>query len=102
MKLDILKNSWVDIVFEGRNKVYGAYELRKSNTKTTTKALILGAIFFSVSVAAPLIIDLIPKGDDSEMDRDIKITTIKFRLRRKKNLKSYYRHLHHLHQKWIK
>ncbi len=87
MKLDILKNSWVDIVFEGRNKVYGAYELRKSNTKTTTKALILGAIFFSVSVAAPLIIDLIPKGDDSEMDRDIKITTIKLPPKKKEEPK---------------
>jgi hypothetical protein len=30
MKLDILKNQWFDIVFEGRNKTYGAYELRKS------------------------------------------------------------------------
>ncbi len=61
MKLDILKNQWLEIVFEGRNKVYGAYELRKSNTKTTTKALIIGAIFFSVAVAAPLIADMIPK-----------------------------------------
>jgi protein TonB len=31
MKLDILKNQWLDIVFEGRNKTYGAYELRKEN-----------------------------------------------------------------------
>jgi protein TonB len=44
MKLDILKNQWLDIVFEGRNKTYGAYELRKSNRKLL-KALILGAIF---------------------------------------------------------
>jgi protein TonB len=42
MKLDI-KNQWLEIVFEGRNKVYGAYELRKSNS-TTIKALI-GALF---------------------------------------------------------
>lgn len=77
MKLDILKNQWLDIVFEGRNKTYGAYELRKSNGKTTVKALILGAIFFSLAVAAPLIIDLIPKGKEEDMDRDIKITAIK-------------------------
>ena len=31
MKLDIFTNQWLDIVFEGRNKAYGAYELRKSN-----------------------------------------------------------------------
>jgi protein TonB len=77
MKLDILKNQWLDIVFEGRNKTYGAYELRKSNRKTTIKALILGAIFFSIALAAPLIIDLLPKGAEEDMDRDIKITAIK-------------------------
>jgi protein TonB len=51
MKLDILKNQWLDIVFEGRNKTR-AYELRKSNRKTTIKALILGAIFFSIALAS--------------------------------------------------
>ena len=32
-KLDILKQEWIDVVFTGRNKVYGAYELRKENLK---------------------------------------------------------------------
>jgi len=41
MKLDIFTNQWLDIVFEGKNKTYGAYELRKSNTKTTVRALII-------------------------------------------------------------
>ncbi|OAB25073.1 outer membrane transport energization protein TonB [Flavobacterium fryxellicola] len=77
MKLDILKNQWLDIVFEGRNKAYGAYELRRTNRKTTIKALILGAVFFSIAVATPLIINLIPKGEEQEIDRDIKITAIK-------------------------
>ena len=41
MKLDLLKTQWVEIVFEGRNKLYGAYELRKTDKKTTYKALSL-------------------------------------------------------------
>ena len=41
MKLDIFTNQWLDIVFEGRNKAYGAYELIKTNNKTTVKALLL-------------------------------------------------------------
>ncbi|RDI51174.1 energy transducer TonB [Flavobacterium glaciei] len=77
MKLDILKNQWLDIVFEGRNKVYGAYELRQSNRKTTIKALIIGAIFFSIALAAPLIMDLLPASEEEDVDRDIKITAIK-------------------------
>jgi protein TonB len=70
MKLDILKNQWLDIVFEGRNKTYGAYELRKSNRKTTISAYSRSDIF--IALAAPLIIDLLPKGAEEDMDRDIK------------------------------
>ena len=35
-KLDILKQEWIDVVFSGRNKAYGAYELRKSKPRTLT------------------------------------------------------------------
>ena len=43
------------MVFEGRNKSYGAYVLRKENPKTTIKALIIGGIIFSVLMALPMI-----------------------------------------------
>ena len=55
MKLDIFKSKWIDMVFEGRNKSYGAYVLRKENPKTTIKALIIGGIIFSVLMALPMI-----------------------------------------------
>jgi protein TonB len=77
MKLDIIKNQWLDIVFEGRNKIYGAYELRKSNTKTTVRALIIGSVIFSLAVAAPLIVSLIPDSNEDQVNNDIKITKIK-------------------------
>lgn len=76
MKLDLLKRQWIDIVFEGRNKAYGAYELRKENPKTTLRSLIIGAVIFGLAVSAPLIISLIPEGkDDTTLDQ--KIVTIK-------------------------
>ena len=37
-----LGKDWSDIVFEGRNKMYGAYKLREENIKNTTLALVLG------------------------------------------------------------
>ncbi|MEZ7516382.1 energy transducer TonB [Flavobacterium frigidarium] len=77
MKLDILKNQWLDIVFEGRNKTYGAYQLRRTNRGTTIKALVLGAVIFSVALAAPLIADLLPENDKVEEVKDVKITAIK-------------------------
>ncbi|MBF4493850.1 energy transducer TonB [Flavobacterium sp. MR2016-29] len=77
MKLDIIKNQWLDIVFEGRNKIYGAYELRKANTKTTVKALIIGSVIFAVAVAAPLIASFLPDSGEDDANKDIKIATVK-------------------------
>lgn len=77
MKLDLLKNEWLDIVFEGRNKSYGAYDLRKSDTKTTTRALVLGAVIFSFLVSIPLLASLIPESSDDDMNMDKKIVTVK-------------------------
>lgn len=77
MKLDIFKNQWLDIVFDGRNKSYGAYQLRKSNTKTSVKALVIGSILFGLAVSTPLILSLFPDSSDAEIDTDIKITAIK-------------------------
>lgn len=76
MKLDLFKRQWVDIVFEGRNQTYGAYELRTTNNKTTYRALIIGSLFFILSVSAPLIISLIPESSD-DVNNDIKLTTVK-------------------------
>jgi len=76
MKLDLLKNQWLDIVFEGRNKIYGAYDLRKTNGKTTTKSLIIGGIIFVFLVSIPVLANLIPdSSDDATLDQ--KITTVK-------------------------
>jgi periplasmic protein TonB len=77
MKLDIIKNQWLDIVFEGRNKIYGAYELRKANTKTTVKALIIGSVIFALAVGAPLIASFLPDSKEDDVNKDIKIATIK-------------------------
>jgi protein TonB len=77
MKLDLFNRQWIDIVFEGRNKAYGAYELRKENPKTNVRAFIIGAIVFAVAVSAPLIISLLPDLSNDEATLDQKIVTIK-------------------------
>jgi periplasmic protein TonB len=53
--MSLFDKGWIDIVFEGRNKKYGAYKLRMENPKTTMIALACGAFFFSAVVAGPLI-----------------------------------------------
>jgi len=77
MKLDLFKRQWIDIVFEGKNKAYGAYELRKENPKTTVRSLFIGALIFGLAIFAPILINMIPSGDDDNATLDQKIVTIK-------------------------
>ncbi|MGC4039989.1 MAG: energy transducer TonB [Flavobacterium sp.] len=76
MKLDLLTKQWIDIVFEGRNKAYGAYELRRENPKTTIRSFIIGGLIFGLAVAAPLIAKMIPDSKEED-NKDIKITAVK-------------------------
>ncbi|MEO8886638.1 MAG: TonB family protein [Mucilaginibacter sp.] len=77
-KLDILKQEWIDVVFNGRNKSYGAYELRKSNPKNTNKALVYGIIFFVFVISLKTIINkiegFIPKPEVKMKLTDVVLT----------------------------
>ena len=77
MKLDLLKNQWLDIVFEGRNKMYGAYVFRKSITKTTFRAFIIGTLVFGIAVSIPTILRLIPDSSANDEALNVKITAVK-------------------------
>jgi periplasmic protein TonB len=46
--LSIFEKKWIDLVFEGKNKAYGAYQLRQESTKTTVLAFISGIVFISL------------------------------------------------------
>ena len=43
-KLDLVSFEWTDLVFEGRNQAYGAYQLRKGTTKRNIWAIVIVAI----------------------------------------------------------
>jgi protein TonB len=76
MKLDLLKNQWLEIVFEGRNKSYGAYDLRKSITKNTVRAFVIGTVIFGFLVSIPTIMRMIPDASE-DTTIDAKITAVK-------------------------
>lgn len=60
-KLSIYENSWLDLVFEGRNKEYGAYQLRQQNPRTTLKALFFGTLICVSLVSIPILSNLLKK-----------------------------------------
>jgi periplasmic protein TonB len=76
MKLDLFKSQWLDLVFEGRNKGYGAYVLRKENPKTSIKALVGGALFVTACLAAPILIKMIPNATDKNDTLDEKVVLV--------------------------
>jgi periplasmic protein TonB len=54
-KLNIYETSWIDLVFENRNKEYGAYHLRQENTKTSFFALFMGVSLLTAAISIPMV-----------------------------------------------
>jgi protein TonB len=77
-KIDLFQQSWLNTIFDGRNKSYGAYELRQTNPKTTLIALFFGALFFTGAIAIPVIKDLISElaNAEEEVIREVKLDKI--------------------------
>ncbi|HSD13901.1 MAG TPA: energy transducer TonB [Flavobacterium sp.] len=55
-KINIYETGWLNMVFEGRNKAYGAYQLRTENPKTTVKAFFSAMLLLGGAVAIPVLI----------------------------------------------
>jgi len=51
-RVSIFEKKWIDLVFEGKNKEYGAYQLRQENSRTTLVAFFFGIVFLSGFVFA--------------------------------------------------
>lgn len=70
-KKDYLKLSWDDMIFEGRNKSYGAYILRKIYDNNMSKALILGILLFVFGISSPMIIKIVRGWIPEKTNKDI-------------------------------
>jgi len=57
-----------ELVFENRNKAYGAYDLRRSYRGLLTKAFVIGVLFFSGMVLLPLLYSKTIKTEAKEED----------------------------------
>ncbi len=63
-----------EIVFQNRNKEYGAYDLRTEYPKLLTKSFIFGTIFFLVAVISPFVylkIKQMNAADKTEVDANL-------------------------------
>ncbi|MFN2457759.1 MAG: energy transducer TonB [Chitinophagaceae bacterium] len=74
----ILSSDLLDILFEGRNKEYGAYELRRSYNKRIRAALLITLGVALAIFAASFLAKSLAPGDDAKLDvKDVVLEDIK-------------------------
>ncbi|MFN3754236.1 energy transducer TonB [Flavobacterium sp.] len=74
--VSIYEKNWIDLVFEGKNKAYGAYQLRQENSKTSLIAFLSGITFFCGAIGLGLFLTSfndIPTPVPTDLDRVIKV-----------------------------
>ncbi len=60
-KLDIYEKEWLDVVFSSRNRLYGAYDLRKNASLATNRALIIVMGVVTLLIGTKVAYDQMPK-----------------------------------------
>src|ERR1700761_2918871 len=76
-KFDLYKTEWLNLVFDDRNKAYGAYELRQHYAKTMVRAMAITFSAVGVLCAATLLIKPVRPMRMIEVDNTPKIITVK-------------------------
>jgi periplasmic protein TonB len=59
MATDIFDREWVELVFDGRNQKYGAYEMRKKAGRNTFFGILISLALGVTAIVAPRIMELI-------------------------------------------
>ncbi len=79
MANDVNLNSkeWTDIIFEGKNKAYGAYTLRRSSGKRHRFAFILVGAIAVAAFSVPMLFKYLNLGGDKEDVGAVEMTNIK-------------------------
>ena len=73
----ILKIDFLDLLFEGRNKSYGAYELRKTYNKRITLALLItGGVLLAI-VLSSFLAKQFDTGDPKMEIKEVQLEAIK-------------------------
>ena len=78
-KIDLIDNNWTDLVFEGKNQAYGAYQLRKNTGVRNLKALItMFAIFALIAaiVIAKVSIDNYIASRNAAIETDVELANL--------------------------
>ena len=77
-KIDLIQDSWVDLVFEGKNQAYGAYQLRKETGKRNVYAILTMfaiALIIAAIVAVKGVVENAMKSDVA-IEADVELSKL--------------------------
>jgi len=83
----ILKSDMLDILFEDRNKEYGAYHLRKTYNKRIRNALIITASIAVLALLGSLLANQLNKGPKVKISDELTIENIEQKEEKKEEIK---------------
>lgn len=83
-KVNIYSDEWCDLVFENKNREYGAYVLRKESSKRHLKSIIIAVVFFTLAVSSPVILKTILPEKKEKMVEVTSLTNVKMENTKKK------------------
>ena len=66
----------LDIIFDGRNKEYGAYELRKTYNKRMTKALVGTVLILLLAVLGNILANTVGKESKELIVQDVSLENV--------------------------
>ena len=58
-KIDLTSHEWCDLIFEGRNKDYGAYKMRARAARRLNFSVVLGIVIAAVGFSIPRLITMV-------------------------------------------
>ena len=85
-KLSICENNWINIVFEGKNKEYGAYQLRKESDRTTLLAFFMGSMIVTSLISISMLINLFSTSEKIKIETPDYTDIVALREQQKRNL----------------
>lgn len=74
--VDLSSQEWRDIVFEGKNKDFGAYTLRGSSVSRHNKAMIVIVIVMALVAALAVLVDTVIKQAEARPEDEIEQTLV--------------------------
>ena len=70
-KIDLTSREWCELVFEGKNKAYGAYEMRQTSPSRHNKATIIVMIFVLIAFSLPAMLKIVVPKQEKEVMTEV-------------------------------